>query len=88
MSKTHFFLGPCYILVGILIFPGPARIDAHVKAVKEEAALKLLRKRQAARLALEEGNGNKIASGCPRLEMINLGYCKKITDISLVLLSK
>ncbi|KAK9093526.1 hypothetical protein Syun_028437 [Stephania yunnanensis] len=31
-----------------------ARIDAHVKAVKEEAALKLLRQRQAARLALEE----------------------------------
>ncbi|KAK9093524.1 hypothetical protein Syun_028435 [Stephania yunnanensis] len=33
-----------------------ARIDAHVKAVKEEAALKLLRQRQAARLTLEEAN--------------------------------
>ncbi|KAK9088233.1 hypothetical protein Scep_027315 [Stephania cephalantha] len=31
-----------------------ARIDAHVKAAKEEAALKFLRQRQAARLALEE----------------------------------
>ncbi|KAK9088235.1 hypothetical protein Scep_027317 [Stephania cephalantha] len=31
-----------------------AKIDAHVKAAKEEAALKLLRQRQAARLALEE----------------------------------
>ncbi|KAK9093521.1 hypothetical protein Syun_028432 [Stephania yunnanensis] len=31
-----------------------ARIDAHVKVAKEEAALKLLRQRQAARLALEE----------------------------------
>ncbi|KAK9088220.1 hypothetical protein Scep_027302 [Stephania cephalantha] len=34
-----------------------ARIDAHVKAVKEEAALKLVRQRQAARLALEEMMG-------------------------------
>ncbi|KAK9170194.1 hypothetical protein Syun_002334 [Stephania yunnanensis] len=31
-----------------------ARIDAHVKAAKEEVALKLLRRRQDARLALEE----------------------------------
>ncbi|KAK9093528.1 hypothetical protein Syun_028439 [Stephania yunnanensis] len=31
-----------------------ARIDAHVKAAKEEVALKLLRQKQAARLALEE----------------------------------
>ncbi|KAK9088217.1 hypothetical protein Scep_027299 [Stephania cephalantha] len=31
-----------------------ARIDAHVKVAKEEVALKLLRQRQAARLALEE----------------------------------
>ncbi|KAK9116532.1 hypothetical protein Sjap_015479 [Stephania japonica] len=31
-----------------------ARIEAHIKAAKEEAELKLLRRRQAARLALEE----------------------------------
>ncbi|KAK9156977.1 hypothetical protein Scep_003551 [Stephania cephalantha] len=31
-----------------------ARIDAHFKVAKEEAALKLLRRRQAARLALQE----------------------------------
>ncbi|KAK9093576.1 hypothetical protein Syun_028487 [Stephania yunnanensis] len=38
----------------IQIFTKKARIDAHVKAAKEEVVLKLLRQKQAARLALEE----------------------------------
>ncbi|KAK9093533.1 hypothetical protein Syun_028444 [Stephania yunnanensis] len=38
-----------------------ARIDAHVKVAKEEVALKLLRQKQAARLALEESLQRKQA---------------------------
>ncbi|KAK9088167.1 hypothetical protein Scep_027249 [Stephania cephalantha] len=39
-------------------------------------------------MGIKDLNVAAIASGCPRLEMINLGYCKKITDMSLVSLSK